>query len=129
MPLRPSSDALARRCDRRCAEVDRAGRAEGGLQPVDPKQLSEDEFMRRLDDALLAGDTGRITEIKRQELLAAAERDIRELQGHLETKADTLEAGVRKELARTGEREAGNIKKLLEEQDKRIDNTLAVPRP
>ena len=47
--------------------------------------------MRRLDDALLAGDTSRITEIKRQELLATADRDIRELQVHLEKKADDLE--------------------------------------
>ncbi len=69
-----------------CAEWIQPEARKGGLRPVDPKQLSEDEFMRRLDDALLAGDTGRITEMKRQELLAAAERDIRELQGHLENK-------------------------------------------
>ena len=81
--------------------------------------------MRRLDEALLSGDTGRITDIKRQELLAAADQDIRELQVHLEKKAIDLETTVRNELARAGEKEAENTLKLLEDQDKRIDKTLA----
>ncbi len=81
--------------------------------------------MRRLDDALLSGDTSRITDIKRQELLASADRDIRELQIHLEKKAHNLETTIRDELARAGEKEAENIRKLLEDQNKRIDKTLA----
>ena len=81
--------------------------------------------MRRLDDALLSGDTSRITDIKRQELLASADQDIRELQVHLEKKANDLETMIRKELARAGEKEAENTRKLLEDQDKRIDKTLA----
>ena len=71
-----------------CAEWIRPEARKGSLQPVDPKQLGEEEFMRRLDDALLSGDTSRITEIKRQELLASADQDIRELQVHLEKKAN-----------------------------------------
>ena len=50
---------------------------------------------------------------------------IRELQVHLEKKAIDLETMVRKELGRAGEKEAENTRKLLEEQDKRIDKTLA----
>ena len=72
----------------------------------------------------MSGDTSRITDIKRQELLASADQDIRELQGHLERKAQNLEATIRKELARAGEKEAENTRKLLEDQDKRIDNQL-----
>ena len=112
-----------------CAEWIPPDARKGGLQPVDPKRLGEEEFMRRLDDALLAGDTSRITEIKRQELLASADRDIRELQVHLEKKANDLETTIRKELARAGEKEAENTRKLLEDQDKRIDKTLDDPRP
>ena len=104
-----------------CAEWARPEARQGGLRPIDPKRLREEEFMRRLDDALLAGDTSRITEIKRQELLATADRDIRELQVHLKKKADDLELTIRKDLARAGETEAENTRKLLEAQDKRID--------
>ena len=50
---------------------------------------------------------------------------IRELKVHLEKKAIDLETMVRKELGRAGEKEAENTRKLLEEQDKRIDKTLA----
>ena len=108
-----------------CAEWIRPDARRRAPQPVDPKQLGEEEFMRRLDDALLSGDTSRITDIKRQELLASADRDIRELQVHLEKKAKDLETTIRKELARAGEKEAENTRKLLEDQDKRIDKTLA----
>ena len=66
----------------------------------------------------------RITDAKRQELLASAGQDISELQGHLEKKAHDLETTVRKELARAGEKEAENTRKLLVDQDKRIDKTM-----
>jgi hypothetical protein len=97
-----------------CAEWSRPETRKGGLRPVDPKSLPEVEFMRRLDDALLAGDTSRISDIKRQELLATANRDVRELQTHLQRKADELETKVRNDLARAGETEAENTCKLLE---------------
>jgi hypothetical protein len=108
-----------------CSEWTRPEARRRALQPVGPKQLGEEEFMRRLDDALLSGDTGRITDIKRQELLASADQDIRELQVHLQKKAVDLETAVRNALARAGEKEAENTLKLLEDQDKRIDKTLA----
>jgi len=108
-----------------CAEWVRPEARRRALQPVDPKQLAEEAFMRRLDEALLSGDTSRITEVKRQELLACADQDIRELQVHLEQKAQDLETTIRAELARAGEKEAENTRKLLEDQDKRIDQTLA----
>jgi hypothetical protein len=107
-----------------CAEWSRPETRKGGLRPVDPESLPEVEFMRRLDDALLAGDTSRISDIKRQELLATANRDVRELQTHLQKKADELETKVRNDLARAGETEAENTCKLLETQDQRIDKEL-----
>ncbi len=107
-----------------CAEWARPEERRSGLQPVDPKRLGDEEFMRRLDDALLSRDTSRITDVKRQELLACADQDIRELQVHLAKKANDLETMIRQELARAGEKEAENTRKLLEDQDKRIDKTL-----
>ena len=94
------------------------------LQPVDPKQLGEEEFMWRLDDALLSCDTSRVTDIKCHELLISADQDIRELQGPLENKVQNFETTICEELARTGENEAENTRKLLEDQVKRIDNQL-----
>ena len=107
-----------------CAEWIRPDARKGALRPVDRKQLAEEEFMRRLDDALLSGDTSRITDAKRQELLASAGQDISELQSHLQKKAHDLETTIRMELAMAGEKEAENTRKLLVDQDKRIDKTL-----
>jgi Helicase conserved C-terminal domain len=107
-----------------CAEWIRPDARKGALRPVDRKQLAEEEFMRRLDDALLSGDTSRITDAKHQELLASAGQDISELQGHLQKKAHDFETTIRKELAMAGEKEAENTRKLLVDQDKRIDKTL-----
>jgi hypothetical protein len=107
-----------------CAEWIPPGTRKKGLQPADPNQLSEEEFMRRLDEALLSGDTSRVTDLKRQELLATADQDVRELQVHLEKKANALEKSIRKELARAGEHEAEGLLKLLSDQRKRIDTTL-----
>jgi hypothetical protein len=107
-----------------CAEWIRPEIRNGGLRPVDPQSLPEVEFMRRLDEALLGGETGRISEIKRQELLATADHDIRELQFYLEKKANELETKVRKDPVRAGETEAENTRKLLEYQDQRIDKEL-----
>ena len=108
-----------------CAEWIRPEARKGGLRPVDPKRLGEEEFMRRLDDAFLSGDTSRITDLKRQELLASADRDVQRASGHLEKKAHDLETTIRKELARrrlrTKRRTSANCSK---DQDKRIDKTL-----
>ncbi|WP_406694811.1 DISARM system SNF2-like helicase DrmD [Singulisphaera sp. Ch08] len=107
-----------------CAEWFPPGTRNKGLRPVDPNQLSEEEFMRRLDDALLSGDTSRVTDLKRQELLTTAGQDVRELQVHLEKKANTLEKSIRRELLRAGEHEAESLLKLLNDQRKRIDLEL-----
>lgn len=52
-----------------CAEWVRPDVRKAGLRLLDRKQLSEEEFMRRLDDALLSGDTSRITDIKHRNSL------------------------------------------------------------
>jgi len=89
-----------------CSEWARPEARGGGLQPVDPKRMSDQECLRRLDEALLAGDTGRIADVTRRDLLACASRDVDELRPHLERKARNLEATIRKELSATGEKEA-----------------------
>ena len=107
-----------------CAEWIRPEDRKGGLQPLDPKRLGEGEAMRRLDDALLACETGRISESRRQELLASADRDVRELLDHVKQKADRLEGAIRKDLQKAGDDEASKTRKLLEGLRDRIDDTL-----
>jgi SNF2 family DNA or RNA helicase len=111
-----------------CAEWRPPEARSGPLRPIEEKRLSKEEAMRRLDEALLAADMSRITETRRQTLLATADRDVRELQGHLQKLADSLEKKVRDELARAGDKEAENTKKLLEDLDRRIEETLAKRR-
>ena len=108
-----------------CAEWTRPEVRKGAISPVDPRRMNEVEYLRRLDDALLLGHTGKIAESVRDELLAASRRDVDELKGHLEKKAEGLEAKVRKELASAGEKEAEGTRALLEEQARQIEKTLA----
>ena len=100
-----------------CAEWFSPDARKGSLRPVDRKQIGEEEYMRRLDDALLSGDTSRITDAKRQELLASAGQDISELQPISRRRRDELETTIRHELTRAGEKEAESTRKLLEDQD------------
>ena len=108
-----------------CAEWTRPEVRKGSLSPVDPKRMNEVEYLRRLDEALLVGQTSKIAESVQGELLAASRRDIDELKGHLEKKAEGLEAKIRKELAAAGEKEAEGTRALLEDQARQIDKTLA----
>ena len=108
-----------------CAEWTRPEVRKGTLSPIDPKRMDEVEYLRRLDEALLGGQTGKVAESVQGELLAASRRDIDELKGHLEKKAEGLEAKVRKELAAAGEKEAEGTRALLEDQARQIDKTLA----
>ncbi len=62
-----------------CAEWNPPEDRDGGLQPIKPSRLSDEEAMRRLDDALLAGQTHLIPDARRRALLASAPRDVREL--------------------------------------------------
>jgi len=108
-----------------CAEWVRPELRKGSLSPVDPRRMDEVGSLRRLDEAMLAGGTGKISEVTRDELLASARRDVDELKVHLEKKAAALEAKVRKELAAAGEKEAEGTRALLEDQARRIEKALA----
>ena len=99
-------------------------RGKASLRPIDPKTMSEDEWMRRLDDALLAANTARITEARKTTLLNTAAQDVAELQKHLAKKAHNLETKVRAELTRAGETEATNLITLLDKQAERIEEEL-----
>jgi hypothetical protein len=107
-----------------CAEWTRPELRKAGLTPIDPKRMDEVEYLRRLDDALLLGEPGKVSDTIRDELLASCRRDVDELKGYLERKAEGLEAKVRKELAAAGEKEAEGTRALLEDQARRIDRAL-----
>ena len=107
-----------------CAEWIPPDSRRGPLKPIDKKKLSEEEAMRRLDEALLEADMSRITETRRQALLSAADRDVHELHEHLKKQSDNLERKVREDLTKAGVKEAENTRKLLEDLGKRIDERL-----
>ncbi len=107
-----------------CAEWTDPATRQVPLAPIDPKKLGEVEFMRRLDQALLAGDSHRVADVKREELLASASRDVGELQVHLKARASSLESTLRTELTAAGETEATKTLRLLEGLRKRIEDEL-----
>jgi hypothetical protein len=107
-----------------CAEWVRPDARAGRLRPVEPGRLSEEEVLRRLDEALLASQTHLIPEGRRNELLASAGRDVAELLVHLKAKRQAVEDAVRKDLYRAAEEEAEKTRVLLERQKTRIEADL-----
>jgi hypothetical protein len=107
-----------------CAEWSAPETRRTPLTPINPKKMGAVEFMRRLDQALLAGDSYRIADAKRQELLASASRDVGELRVHLDAKALALESTLRAELTAARESEATRTRALLEGLRKRIEQEL-----
>ena len=132
LPLRPSGHALHEDVIAVCAEWIPPESRRGPLKPIDPKQLGEEEFMRRLDDALLVGrhqpdhrhqapGTAGLGRSGCPRASGPSEEARRRSRDH-----DPQGAGA------AGEKEAENTRKLLEDQDKRIDKTLerfSVKRP
>ena len=108
-----------------CAEWVRPEVRRGPLVPIPARQMDQSEVFRRLDEALLRGDTARITPGTRAELLQAIPGDIDALKPHLEAQAARVEAQVRADLAATGQHEANAIRNLLLGQQRRIQDQLA----
>ncbi len=107
-----------------CAEWSPPETRRGSLRPIDARKMPEVESMRRLDQALLAGDSHPVNEVRRRELLASASRDVGELRVHLELKARTLESTLRDELRAAGETEASRTLALLAGLKRRIELEL-----
>ena len=91
----------------------------GPLQPYGTR--AEDTTLDLLDRALLAGGSPNLT--IRTQLLQSAARDVEELLPHLHARAEEHEADARKKLAERGESEAKQMLKILEEQQRHIENT------
>ena len=89
------------------------------LQPYGTK--AEDTTLDLLDRALLAGGSPNLT--IRTQLLHSAARDVEELLPHLHRRAAEHEADARKKLAERGEAEAKQMLKILEDQQRHIENT------
>ncbi len=89
------------------------------LQPYGTK--AEDTTLDLLDRALLAGGSPNIT--IRTQLLQSAPRDVEDLLPHLHRRAAEHEADARKKLAERGEAEAKQMLKILEDQQRHIENT------
>ena len=91
----------------------------GALQPYGRE--AQGKTLDLLDTALLAG--GSPNPVIRTQLLEPAARDVEELLPHLYRRAEEHEADARKKLAARGEDEAKQMLKILEEQQRHIENT------
>jgi hypothetical protein len=109
-----------------CTEWVRPEARAGGLRPLAKAgAISEEEALRRLDQALLAGQKDRIAAAIERALLDSAERDVRELLVHLETKRQRVREAVTNDLKRAAEEEARKTLDLLQRQKKRIEEDLS----
>jgi len=79
------------------------------------------EIMSLLNDALATPSLRDVPQSARDLLLASAGRDVRDLRQHLEKRAEAAARDAIEQLARRGEAEAKEMRRILEDQRKRID--------
>ncbi len=93
-----------------------------GLKPYGAE--AEARAVELLQDSLLGSRNAVIPEPVQKRLLAAVAPDMRDLQPHLQERADTLASRARERLAARGESEAKAMALVLEGQRRRIEETV-----
>lgn len=93
------------------------------LRPLDEDR--KDEVLRLLDAALASTRLRDVPDSIRDLLLESVAQDIRDLSGHLDKKAAKVGGEAVRLLTTRGEREAVAMRKILEEQKKRIEAEAA----
>ena len=81
---------------------------------------AEAKTLELLEDALRRDAGGKVAEQVRQRLLATIPRDIEELLPQLERRATDAKADAEKRLAERGRAESESMRRILEEQSKRV---------
>ncbi len=94
----------------------------GPLQPF--AREAEQRSLELLEQAMAAGLGQAIPELRAAELRAAASTDIDQLLPRMEAKGRELAADATRKLAERGEREAASMRRILEEQQKRVLDTI-----
>ncbi len=95
-----------------------SSRGRGKLRPLG--EGAKEDVLRLLEDALAAPRLRKVPSGIRERLRTCAAQDVAELQDHLERRADTLADRAQRELAKRGEKEAEEMRAILEAQRERI---------
>jgi hypothetical protein len=94
----------------------------GPLAPY--ARSAESRTLELLEDSLARPGSQMPAEVIRERLLASAARDVQELLAHLETRADAYAATAIEKLAQRGQREARDLRGVLERQRERVQDEL-----
>jgi len=93
-------------------------------EPLRPyAERAEERTLALLDDSLVASSEASVPKEIRAQLAAAAGRDAEELLPELEQRARVVAERAEKLLAERGEREAREMREILEQQHRRIEAT------
>lgn len=85
--------------------------------------------MELLERAFQPGKLGKVPEVVAQRLLGAIPRDIEELLPYLQKRGLEAQADAEARLADRGRRESEEIRRILEDQRRRVQGELGKPLP
>ena len=123
LPLRPRRRPAARGIDPGHRPLDRPDDSERPRHSLRPRRRNTNpQPAGRVSAASRRSEA--ITEIVRQQLQAAAPRDVQELLPHLQTRGEEYAADAEKKLPERGEAEAKAMREILETQKKHIAATV-----
>ncbi len=98
--------------------IDPAVRGRKKLQPLNEGE--KDNVLKLLEDSLGSPRLQKVTDTAKELLKSNATQDITDLIPHLQRRANTLAERAEKELIKRGEKEAAEMKKILEQQQQSI---------
>jgi superfamily II DNA or RNA helicase len=88
---------------------------------------AEAKTVELLEQAFHPGEGGKVPEVVAQRLLAAIPRDVEDLLPHLEKRGQEARADAEARLAERGRRESEDIRKVLEDQRRRVQAEIGKP--
>jgi Helicase conserved C-terminal domain len=98
--------------------IDPAARGRKKLQPLNEGE--KDNVLKLLEDSLGSPRLQKVTETVKELLKSNATQDIADLIPHLQRRANALAERAERELIKRGQKEAGEMKKILEQQQQSI---------
>lgn len=93
-------------------------------QLVAHKEKAEARTLELLEESFKPGERGQVPETVKARLLASSGRDIKELLPHLEIRGGEARAEAEAALLKRGNDEAESMRRVLEEQRKRVESEL-----
>jgi hypothetical protein len=94
------------------------------LKPFKEDQVAESKTLDLLEEALLPAGRPRVNQVIHDKLKSAAPEDICQLLPHLEERGQRLAEEARIALAKRAEQEAEAMRKILEQQKRRVTETV-----